>query len=278
VLLLFAFAISSPAPALTEAPQRKAPTCAGHEATIVGGPRGGSVVGTQGRDIIVLGNGWDTAEGRGGNDVICAGGGPDNVRGGAGRDLLLGGDDNDNLYGQAGKDRLAGNGGSDRLDGGALRDFLDGGRGARDDVAFSDAPRRVVVRLAAQLARGQGRDRLEGVENAGGSHFNDRLIGDGDRNILYGSKGRDEVRGGDGCDYVDGGTGPDVIHGGDDNDMVYDDVDPNRLFGGEGNDYLIGSTTGLGDGGPNGRRGDSCDAVGTAVNCEQVGGPWSCRV
>jgi hypothetical protein len=141
-LLLFVFAISSPASALTEVPQRKAPSCAGHEATIVSGPGGGDVVGTQGRDVIVLANGWDTADGRGGNDVICGRGGPDNIRGGPGRDLLFGDEDNDNLYGQAGKDRLVGNGGSDRLDGGALKDVLDGGRGSRDDVAYSDAPRR----------------------------------------------------------------------------------------------------------------------------------------
>ena len=276
-LILILLAVAPPALALADASQRKAPGCAGHRATITGDPRGGDVIGTSGRDVIVLGDGWDTADGRGGNDVICAGGGPDNVRGGPGRDLLLGGDGNDNLYGQAGKDNLSGNIGSDRLLGGQLDDVLDGGRGS-DEAAFSEAPRRVVVNIEAQRARGHGRDRLERIEDASGSRFDDLLVGGTGRNLLIGWFGRDDVLGRDGCDLLDGGSGPDLVQGGAANDMIIDDIGSNQLLGQDGNDYLIGSDDGLGDGGSNGSYGDICIAVGTEVGCEHSGGPWGCRV
>lgn len=276
-LILILLAAAPPALALADASQRKAPRCAGHAATITGDPGGGDVIGTPGRDVIVLGDGWDSADGRGGNDVICARGGPDNVRGGPGRDLLLGGDGNDNLYGQGGKDNLSGNSGSDRLLGGPSDDVLNGGSGS-DEAAFSEAPRRVAVNIEAQRARGHGRDRLERIEDASGSRFEDLLIGDTRQNILYGWFGRDDVLGRDGCDLLDGGYGPDLVQGGGANDMIVDDIGSNQLFGEDGNDYLVGSGRGLGDGGSNGSAGDICTAVGTAVGCEHSGGPWGCRV
>ena len=276
-VILVLFAIAPPALALADASQRKAPSCAGHKATIMGDQRGEDVIGTSGRDVIVLGDGGDSADGRGGNDVICAGGGPDNIRGGGGRDLLLGGDANDNLYGQAGEDDLLGNSGDDRLLGGSRDDVLDGGRDF-DETDLSEAPRRVVVNIETQRARGHGTDRLEQIEGARGSRFDDLLVGDSNENILNGWYGRDEVLGRDGCDRLDGGSGPDLVRGGGGNDMIVDDVGSNQLFGEDGNDYLIGSDKGLGDGGGNGNYGDICDAVGTAVGCEHSGGAWGCRI
>jgi len=107
-----------------------------------GSPAGGPVstpaasgihlIGTPGRDTIMLGEGinWhlgtgnDTIEGlagsdklggAGGNDSIYGGAGNDWIYGGAGQDWLHGGAGNDRIYGGLDNDMLYGNSGSDRF-------------------------------------------------------------------------------------------------------------------------------------------------------------------
>jgi hypothetical protein len=103
-------------------------------------PRGCTITGTDGPDVLV---------GTSGPDVICGGGGDDLIRGGGGDDII---------YGDAGNDHLIGNGGDDYLYGDAGNDKLDGGDGA--DV----------------LAGGPGADRLSG--DAGADHLDGQGGGD----------------------------------------------------------------------------------------------------
>lgn len=133
---------------------RKAPTCLGRSATIVGTrgddridgtPQDDVIVGRGGRDVIFAAAGDDLVCGDDGSDVIDAGAGDDRasgatgpdfitgvdgddeIRGGSGEDVLnfgdeengddvvIGGEGDDDLHAGVGRDRLFGNGGDDTL-------------------------------------------------------------------------------------------------------------------------------------------------------------------
>ena len=92
-------------------------------------PRGCTVTGTGGDDV--LRGTWrdDVICGLGGDDVVMAGGGEDAVFGDAGDDRLRGGPGADTLYGDDGADLLRGGGGGrDVLAGGPGPDVLRAGR------------------------------------------------------------------------------------------------------------------------------------------------------
>ena len=78
------------------------------------------VDGSEYEELILLGEGYDTAQGGRGNDVIYGGGWVD---------MLYGGRDDDTLHGDSGADRIGGASGNDRLDGGYGNDILTGGSG-----------------------------------------------------------------------------------------------------------------------------------------------------
>lgn len=92
-----------------------------------------TVLGDAGKDVALLGAGWDFFNGHtgrdrvwggDGNDWIRTGNGPDLVHGGTGHDQLVGMDGDDTFYGDNGDDLLAGGDGKDRLDGGLGSDFV----------------------------------------------------------------------------------------------------------------------------------------------------------
>jgi hypothetical protein len=93
-------------------------------------PRGCTVRGTPGDDVLRGTRGDDVICGGGGDDVIRGRGGDDTLFGDAGADRLAGGRGDDTLYGDAGADRLSGATGADVLAGGPGADRLSGGRGA----------------------------------------------------------------------------------------------------------------------------------------------------
>lgn len=68
--------------------------------------------------------------------------------------------------------------------------------------------------FADQMFGGEGRDYLYG----GGG--NDSLFGGSDRDRLYGGEGDDDMFGGDGADFLFGGSGADLIDGGAGDDTV----------------------------------------------------------
>lgn len=173
-------------------------TCFGKRVSIRGTAGADTLTGTKKADVILAKAGDDTIRGAGGADRICGGRGADRVHGGNGRDKLSGGTGSDSLYGRAGDD------------------LLDGGRGRSDGAWFGSASRSVRANLLTRRARGEGRDRLAGVEELYGSPFDDRLIGDdGDfGNTLAGASGADTLRGNGGGDFLSGGRGNDGIDGG----------------------------------------------------------------
>lgn len=246
------------------------PECLGETATLVGTRRSDDLIGSAGRDVIVGLGGDDFITALGGADLVCAGAGfdfvsagggndlvrgevgDDTLNGGGGDDSLLGLGDIDALFGEAGEDRLLGGPGTgiglEGLIGGPGDDHLDGGPGL-DVVHYFDAPGSVHVDLGAGVARGHGSDRIIDVEGAGGSNFDDLLVGDEGGNGLFGQEGADTIRGLASGDFASGTY--DVLSGDDGADLILggagDDVASyGRILSAVTVDLAAGTATGQG--------------------------------
>lgn len=167
-------------------------------------------------------------------------------------DTLTGSAVLNDLQGMGGDDALSGLDGPDVLRGGLGADSLAGGAGI-DTVHYLFATGPVDVDLSTQTASGaDGSDVLSNVENAGGSPFDDTLVGNGTANVLTGHAGADVLVGIGGPDTLQGAEGDDSLSGGSGADL---------LQGGTGSDFLSG-----------GLDLDTCDA-GVGPNPATVGCP-----
>jgi len=116
----------------------------------------------------------------------------------------------------------------------AGNDTINGTSGGGNTIAirfadYGDAPAAVQVDLSAGSASGGfGTDVLVNIDGAGGSDFNDTIIGNAIGNSLHGGAGNDSLSGGDGEDSLNGGSGSDVLDGGPGNDTAdYANFDSN---------------------------------------------------
>lgn len=246
------------------------------------------IVGTDGPDVIVVQGIGDFSwvDGLGGDDTICttnvgvvwggAGndtifveGGEDVVRlvveGGEGDDtihgddqttdfddasghieLLVGDEGDDTIYGNDGADVIYGMDGNDTIHGNAGLDSISGGGGV--DVIYG----------------GWGNDAIYGGDFSGQAVSLNEVPSEtpdaGDE--IFGGPGSDYLVGGLGFDQLSGGTGDDLLFANVEQDLAsVDDATPadevdtagSRMFGGAGDDVLVGSNRwdrmlgGLGD-------------------------------
>ena len=126
------------------------------------------------------GPGDDRLIGSPASDLLDGGGGRDELRGGGAQDFLTDGD----------RDGLAG-------DGAPGPDILDGGGGLADTVSYAQRSDTVNIDLehpAGDGAIGEG-DTIVDVEHIVGGSGEDRLAGDGRRNLLQGGGGADRLIG-----------------------------------------------------------------------------------
>lgn len=131
-------------------------------------------------------------------------------------DTQIGGSGNDRLTGDNGQDVLIGNGGNDLIRGGAGADTMAGGEGI-DWLQYTGSDAGVTVDLNADPVTGMqaasgGDAEGDGImefENILGSSFDDFLIGDAGRNVIYGGDGDDLLAGWSGNDVLNGGAGAD---------------------------------------------------------------------
>ncbi|MDB5523533.1 MAG: hypothetical protein JWM58_1296 [Rhizobium sp.] len=173
--------------------------------------------GQAGDDFLIGFEGNDRLDGGDGLDVLLGGSGNDTLIGGSGDDIFGGGSGNDYLLGGSGADLLNGGSGDDRLEGGSGGDSIIGGFG-EDTVIYSQSLAAVQLNLqhgAVSLltpasSEGAG-DRMEGIENADGSRFNDSLTGSQGANELFGGLGNDNLDGGKGGDELIGDGGIDTV-------------------------------------------------------------------
>jgi Ca2+-binding RTX toxin-like protein len=115
---------------------------------------------------------------------------------------ILGNAADNDLRGRVGADSLNGGAGDDTLEGGIGNDTLNGGSGA-DTASYYHASKGVTIDLTNTLAQatvGAGSDKLTSIENVLGSQFDDNIKGDGNANVLEGSRGNDTLTGGAGSD------------------------------------------------------------------------------
>ena len=97
-----------PQQAVPATPAKKARSCGGKQATIIGTGQPETLIGTKGKDVVVGLGGNDVLKGLSGNDFLCGGRGKDNLRGGVGGDTLIGGAGPDSLDGGPSNDHLFG--------------------------------------------------------------------------------------------------------------------------------------------------------------------------
>ncbi|MDV3456863.1 M10 family metallopeptidase C-terminal domain-containing protein [Sphingomonas sp. HF-S4] len=267
-------------------------------AVLDGGEGNDFLQGTIANDVIIGGNGNDTASFvnafSGGSttgvtvDLNLQGAAQNTVA--AGSDTLTG---IENLVGSALNDTLTGDGNNNVIEGGLGNDVLVGGGGI-DTASFAGAASGVTVSLALQGAAqntGAGSDTLSGFENLEGSGFNDSLTGDANANTITGGLGDDTLNPGANTagviDLLDGGAGSDtasfggstsavtaVLTGATDGIalvggmMVATLRSIENLRGGSGADFLVGDANanvidgGLGDDVLNG--GDGIDTLSFA--------------
>lgn len=143
-------------------------------ATIVigpGNPRGCTITGTSGDDVL---------EGTSGPDVICGLEGDDTINGRGGADVIYGDEGNDDIDGASGNDRIFGGLGNDVLRGSGDDDYVEGNDG--DDV----------------LGGWRGSDHLVGGDGA------DTIRGGDDDDTLEGGTGANSINGGAGTDTCTG--------------------------------------------------------------------------
>lgn len=234
---------------------------------IVAGAGNDTVHGGGGNDTICGGNGDDTLYGDGGSNTLDGGGGNDDLVGNpTGADTLVGGpgvydvalystltatqplvadlgtgvasavgvSDHlsgiEGLVGGAGADRLTGGKGTDLLFGIGGNDVLDGA-GGFDYAGFLIAP--VTADLTTDVATGEGRDTMKGIEGLLAGLSPSTLIGNSGANLMIGGPGNDVLRGGGGDDVLDGGPGADELYG---------EAGVDRLIGLGGDDLLDGGS------------------------------------
>ncbi|MEM1343237.1 MAG: calcium-binding protein [Pseudomonadota bacterium] len=197
--------------------------------------------GTAGDDTLVGDANPNRLQGLAGSDLLQGQGDNDTLQGGRDQDSLLGGPGDDSLLGGSGNDILEGGPGADFLDGGADIDIL--------TYAFENTAVTVNLANPSRNAGGAAGDVTNRIENLIGTVFGDDLTGNTAPNRIEGLNGDDVLRGQFGRDTLFGGQGDDTLFA-----LVASnrsETSSNDLFGGLGNDLLIGAAGGdLLDGGP----------------------------
>jgi len=178
----------------------------------------------------------------GGNDVISLQRGDGSralpvastILGGNGNDIITGGASSDEISGGAGNDVIFGMNDGDRLTGNAGNDRLDGGDG-NDLLDGSDGAD--VMRGGGGFADGvdySGRANPVLVDISNDSRANEGEAGEGDQ--VYSDI--ENIFGGNGNDILIGNAASNVISGGDGNDAITGNGGHDKLIAGRGSDSV----------------------------------------
>jgi VCBS repeat-containing protein len=152
--------------------------------------------------------------------------------GNSGNEFILDGNSKMSVFTGSGNDIIRTGSGNDELAAGAGTNSLDGGAGI-DTVNYYEFAVSVNLELDHSTSLDPLvflSDSLANIENVYASEFNDKVIGDENRNYLRGQGGNDVLSGQSGNDYVQGGSGADLLVGG---------AGIDTLLGDQGNDILI---------------------------------------
>jgi len=230
---------------------------------ILNGDEGADRIFGQGGDDQIFGDeGNDALRGNVGDDTIDGGTGADAAYGGEGDDTIFGGDGDDRLFGELGDDTIDGQVGDDHVEGADGEDTLTGGSG--EDYLHGGADSDQIYgglgddRLFAgtgldELHGEEGDDTITGSDNGDvtdpnffdTTHFGDRIYGGTGDDEILGLGGADLIDAGAGDDKVESGVGADYVLGQAGDDWIYAGAGlGDQIFGGLGDDHLIGSHVG----------------------------------
>ncbi|MEM6758315.1 MAG: calcium-binding protein [Pseudomonadota bacterium] len=207
---------------------------------VIGGSGNDTITGDSGVNFIGGGFGNDSISGEGGNDLIEGGQGNDTINGGDGNDLI-----NQTVSGDS--DLVFGDGGNDTIQSSGF-DSVSGGDD--DDAIFVGTGR------VAQLDGGTGVDTLNttiigaryeldmttGLTNFAGelfTNFENVVFGSGS-DEGFGTAAANSMFGGIGNDRLLGLGGNDTINGAEGDDTVNGGLGNDQLLGGSGNDTVYG--------------------------------------
>jgi Ca2+-binding RTX toxin-like protein len=140
----------------------------------------------------------------------------------------------DTFMGNAFPNRVFPNGGQNVLTGDLPLGPFTGGDVLDYSVGYTAG---VNVNMAGGATAG---DSAVGFENAIGTAFNDRFVGDGQSNTIRGAGGNDGIRSGGGDDTVRGGPGNDRLRTGSGDDDAFGGAGNDRINGGGGVDFCKG--------------------------------------
>ena len=212
---------------------------------IVGSNFNDTLGGDSGNNLIYGGAGDDSMYGGGlGNDTLYGGDGSDTIKGGQTSDHIYGDSGNDLLIGSSGSESFYGGSGNDTFQAGfATGTYIDGGTG-NNTVSFVQAPAGVVINLLTDVNTGAAQgDTLLNIENVTGGYRNDSITGDANNNVLDGGPGgADFLYGGDGNDTLIGDIVGGYYYGGTGNDVIYAGSGLCQISGDDGNDTIIGDS------------------------------------
>ena len=163
------------------------------------------------------------------------------IVGGQGDDTIVTGQGNDMVYDNYGANNISTKEGDDTIIANQL-DYKNGERVQEDNrnvfqrfwdkITGNDDQEHAVK--GNVINGGDGNDYIEGG-------FGQDIINGGDGNdVIYGLDGDDQINGGAGNDYVDGGRGNDTINGGSGNDKLFGGLGNDKINGGTGDDVIAG--------------------------------------
>jgi hypothetical protein len=152
----------------------------------------------------------------------------------AGIENAILGTGDDTFTGNAFANRVWPNGGQNVLNGDAAAGPATGGDVLDYSVGYEAG---VNVNMAGGATAG---DSAIGFENAIGTAFNDKFVGDDQSNTIRGAGGNDGIRSGGGDDTARGGPGNDRIRTGSGDDDAFGGAGNDRINGGGGVDFCKG--------------------------------------
>jgi Ca2+-binding RTX toxin-like protein len=140
----------------------------------------------------------------------------------------------DTFLGNSFPNRVFPNGGQNVLNGDLPLGPFTGGDVLDYSVGYTAG---VNVNMAGGATAG---DSAVGFENAIGTAFNDKFVGDGQSNTIRGAGGNDGIRSGGGDDTARGGPGNDRLRTGSGDDDAFGGAGNDRINGGGGVDFCKG--------------------------------------
>ena len=234
---------------------------AGGDDTIDGGSGPDSLYGDSGNDVIRGGDGDDLLRGGRGNDTLSGGIGTDMLHGDRGNDrleatgegirsyatnFLYGGPGNDTLVGSLGADIMIGGDGNDLLIGSQGPDVMIGNGGT---LSYQDSPRGVTIMrhsIESLYDIVPGYKYKNPVTYVGGGHAKDdtidldsfqTIVGSSHSDRIYITTGNKSIYGGPGNDHLMGNSGIHLYgNAGDDQLYMTNGSGYTRMYGGIGSD------------------------------------------